>query len=526
MPFQLTISEGKEAGREFLFDQPQVVIGRTPECDVCVYDPGISRKHARIYEEAGGFFVEDLNSSNGTKVNGSAVKKVRLADGDKVGLGAVVLRFEDKTSEVPTAAPVQGQETRIVAITDTTTRPRAKVSMLGKGLAAEEKDQLVRSSTTAIPTVRPNSRSNVPVQRSNPPPVQRSNPPPVRAEPEPDDAPDELAPARPATPSRARPQSGGQLSAAERARIRRQSTGPIAGLRIFWAEAGAATRGAFYTFLGLLVVAAVVGAGWYVLKPPPGPAKDAPPEPDKLSNVPIEESFGYGKGVTYPRPDKKEFSFIFNAPVNAVVILHFQAKDISSGEVQVFVNGASVAQVPADTLDVDERMNEVIVPPDILKKGVTNQIIFDNLHNPPGDDTWRIWNVWVETNLLPQMPIDQLIREATDSFQRGQLDFQRRDIGAENRFLAWKEFRKAWLMLEAAPDPKPELYLLSRDKMKEAQKELDMKCSQLMLEVEGYYNQHDWDAARSTLDHVKQYFPTNEQPCPYRAEQKRYELGL
>ena len=509
MPFQLTISEGKEAGREFLFNQPQVVIGRTPECDVCVYDPGISRKHARIFHEAGAYFVEDLNSSNGTKVNGSVVKKVQLADGDAVGLGAVVLKFEDKANEVPTAAPVAGQETRIVQLSDSTTRPRAKVSMLGDGVAPAERDRLARSSTTAIPTVRPNSRSNVPATRPA--------------------TPERALPARPSSPDRpvpVRPQSASQLSAAERARIRRQSAGPVAGLRIFWAEASAGTRGFFFGLLALLVVAAIGGAGWYVLKPPPGPAKDAPPEPDRLSTNQIEESFGLGNGVTYPRPDKKEFEFMYNAPVKAVVILHFQAKDISTGEVQVFVNGASVATVPADTLDVDERMNEVIIPPNILKKGEQNQIIFDNLHNPPGDDTWRLWNLWVETNLLPQMPLDQLVREANDSFQRGQLDFQRRDIGAENRFLAWKEFRKAWLMLEAAPDPKPELYMLARDKMKDAQKELDMKCSQLMLEVEGYYNQHDWDAARSTLDHVKQYFPTNEQPCPFRAEQKRYELGL
>src|SRR5579871_4136194 len=93
MPFQLTIAEGKEAGREFVFEQPQVVIGRTAECDVVLYDPGVSRKHARIFTEGNAFFVEDMGSSNGTKVNGSVVKKQKLSTGDAVSLGPVVFAF-------------------------------------------------------------------------------------------------------------------------------------------------------------------------------------------------------------------------------------------------------------------------------------------------------------------------------------------------------------------------------------------------------------------------------------------------
>jgi hypothetical protein len=501
MPFQLTIAEGKEAGKEFAFDQESVVIGRTPECDVCVYDPGISRKHARIFAESGGFFVEDLNSANGTKVNGAAVKKTKLGTGDMVVLGGVKLRFEKTEAEAPAVPPaVAGQETRIVQLGEVT-KPKAKVSILAEGASQDQKDKMVRSATTAIPVVssRTNSRPN------------------------------NLA-ARPATPpapiARAQPQSAGQLSAAERARIRRQSSGPLASLKIFWAEAGKRTRLAVYGVAVLALLGLAGAAVWAVVRDPTklgGPAK---PEPTALTSRPIEESFGSGDKVTYVHEDKKTFDFIYNAPVKAVVILHFQAKDISQGEVQIFVNGASLAPVPPDTLDVAERMNEIIVPPPLLKKGEANKIMFVNLHYPKVEDDWRIWNVSVETALLPEMPIDQLVREASDAFQRGQMDMQRKDVGAENRFLAWKEFRKAWLMLESAPDPKPELYLLSRDRMKAAQQELDRTCAQLLLEVEGDYNQKNWDAARSTLDHVKEYFPTNEQPCPFRAEQKRYELGL
>src|SRR5579871_32231 len=119
MAFQLTIAEGKEAGREFVFQQAQVVIGRTSECDVVLYDPGVSRKHARIFNEGDTYFVEDMGSSNGTKVNGSVVKKQALVDGDHVSLGPVVFNFIAVQPE--SAAPAGGdgvadQSTRIFSV--------------------------------------------------------------------------------------------------------------------------------------------------------------------------------------------------------------------------------------------------------------------------------------------------------------------------------------------------------------------------------------------------------------------------
>ena len=88
MGFQLVISEGKEAGREFEFDQDSVVIGRTAECDVILYEAGVSRKHARINVDGTGIWIEDLGSSNGTKVNGSTIdKKQPLKDGDSISMG-------------------------------------------------------------------------------------------------------------------------------------------------------------------------------------------------------------------------------------------------------------------------------------------------------------------------------------------------------------------------------------------------------------------------------------------------------
>jgi hypothetical protein len=63
--------------------------------------------------------------------------------------------------------------------------------------------------------------------------------------------------------------------------------------------------------------------------------------------------------------------------------------------------------------------------------------------------------------------------------------------------------------------------------MQDAQRELDVTCSRLMLEVETWYHQQNLPAARSTLDHVKAFFPNeNDQHCRTKAEKKRFEYDL
>ena len=76
-----------------LGDDP-VTIGRMPDCDVVLEDRNVSRRHAEVRRIPGGFVVVDLDSTNGTKVNGAGVKERRLEDGDQVVLGSSTIRFE------------------------------------------------------------------------------------------------------------------------------------------------------------------------------------------------------------------------------------------------------------------------------------------------------------------------------------------------------------------------------------------------------------------------------------------------
>ena len=70
-------------------------IGRSKESDVRIEDRYASSLHARVFERGGRHFVEDMNSTNGTLLNGATLKgEAELLDGDTVQIGDTVFRFE------------------------------------------------------------------------------------------------------------------------------------------------------------------------------------------------------------------------------------------------------------------------------------------------------------------------------------------------------------------------------------------------------------------------------------------------
>lgn len=81
-------------GRRIPLGEEPVTIGRLPECEVALSDPNVSRRHAEVRRRGNDFVVVDLGSTNGTRVNGAGVRERRLNDGDELGLGATVIRFE------------------------------------------------------------------------------------------------------------------------------------------------------------------------------------------------------------------------------------------------------------------------------------------------------------------------------------------------------------------------------------------------------------------------------------------------
>ncbi|MFQ5696751.1 MAG: FHA domain-containing protein [Myxococcota bacterium] len=90
----LTIKSGGFCGNRFEISRPEVLIGRTPTSDLTLVDDGISREHAMIVWEDDRFSIEDLQSTNGTRVNGKPVRSVELADGDEIQIGNTLFVLE------------------------------------------------------------------------------------------------------------------------------------------------------------------------------------------------------------------------------------------------------------------------------------------------------------------------------------------------------------------------------------------------------------------------------------------------
>jgi hypothetical protein len=89
----LTLLEDGHPGTTYRLGRASVTIGRLPECDIVVSDPGASRQHAQIRFDGERFVVDDLGSTNGTLVNDVAADERALEDGDRITIGATVLEF-------------------------------------------------------------------------------------------------------------------------------------------------------------------------------------------------------------------------------------------------------------------------------------------------------------------------------------------------------------------------------------------------------------------------------------------------
>jgi len=91
----LTVITGSAAGQIFKLSKGEAVIGRAPAAEIRVVDDGISRTHARIRHDSNGLFLDDLESRNGTFVNGARISgSTTLREGDKIQVGrTTVLRF-------------------------------------------------------------------------------------------------------------------------------------------------------------------------------------------------------------------------------------------------------------------------------------------------------------------------------------------------------------------------------------------------------------------------------------------------
>jgi hypothetical protein len=119
---KIIVSKGDAELREIVLCKSRITIGRRPQNELVLDDPSVSGEHAAIVMHESDLFLEDLNSTNGTQVNGQPVRKHFLQDGDVIQLAQFRIKYRayDSQSLVMPSVVGNGDDARrSVSITAT-----------------------------------------------------------------------------------------------------------------------------------------------------------------------------------------------------------------------------------------------------------------------------------------------------------------------------------------------------------------------------------------------------------------------
>ncbi len=491
--FTLKIVTGADAGKTFSFDGNEATLGRVAENNVVIRDGAASRSHARIYEENGAVFVEDLKSANGTIVNGAGIKAPKaLKTGDTVTIGDVNVEVEviaNNSTVMQDPSSTLDEETMEPEDPNATLLKPPSSKPVSKSRSSGIRRQAPAPADEPLNEPSDSSTSEVKV-------------PPPRA----------LSPRASGKVARMAPDPDVEMSAADRMRQRRELEKSASGrVQLMWSTLSRPAKLLVGGLGGLFALIFIGGLIASVLPKDTGPKKEAPTKLSPNGRM-LKDSFGYGDDITYEFVDQKAFDFVTESATRVVGVLHFQAHDISTNEVMVSLNGADLGPVPPDTIDPTREIT-MVVPAAQLKGREVNTIAFDNVNNPPAKDTWQVSHIWLEMIPVPEMTAEEASQQAREQMQRAEKAYGEKDIGASNMFRAWKTYRDAWLLLEATPDRPADLLNQARAQMLKIRPELDNKCNALNIEYTKAMNRNDDEAARAILKDIPNYFPTHEHPC-------------
>lgn len=137
-----------QAGEATPYDlnTPETVLGRHPDCTIQLQSNMVSRRHARVLAKDGKHIIEDLESGNGTLVNGQKITQAtELKHNDRIKLGPMLLRYESlktghvSTVDVPSLGPTFGRGAASPNLKETTAdRPAFQLDVMEPGDDATE----------------------------------------------------------------------------------------------------------------------------------------------------------------------------------------------------------------------------------------------------------------------------------------------------------------------------------------------------------------------------------------------------
>jgi len=121
--------------RQWMLGERRLVIGRSRECDLIVFDPLVSRRHCELWVLEDAIRFSDLGSNNATYVNGRPMREGTLALGDEVTVGEHTFVLEEADAASPIVPPAEDVDTpKTIAAEDT---PFFKVRPQGALLSTE-----------------------------------------------------------------------------------------------------------------------------------------------------------------------------------------------------------------------------------------------------------------------------------------------------------------------------------------------------------------------------------------------------
>ena len=100
MPYGIRVRTGIEEGELYpLLENREITLGRSPTNNIFVRDKNVSRVHCQIVVTETGCTLSDLQSTNGTFVNGERVNECELKPADEIRVGTTLLAFEEVDEE-------------------------------------------------------------------------------------------------------------------------------------------------------------------------------------------------------------------------------------------------------------------------------------------------------------------------------------------------------------------------------------------------------------------------------------------
>jgi pSer/pThr/pTyr-binding forkhead associated (FHA) protein len=157
---RLILSLDGQVMAEYNMNKERYTVGRLPDNDIRIDNPAVSGHHSLVINILNDSFLEDLNSTNGTYVNGKLIKKHALQHGDVVTVGHHQLRFVDTQS--PDTEPDEFEKTMVI------TPGSAVAAIAAKKAATVSPPPPPAPKAAAAPT---------PVSTTGAPPLTRPMPP-------------------------------------------------------------------------------------------------------------------------------------------------------------------------------------------------------------------------------------------------------------------------------------------------------------------------------------------------------------